>query len=157
TDIAVDPRNRDIVYATVSGPVGDIDTGRVYKSTDAGQTWTDISAGLPASRGIVGATIDDGGTGYLRRPTVTITGGGGTGATAVASVSKGVVTGIEITNPGFGYTSAPTINITGGGGSGALASAMFGGLPVWKIVIDPRNNNIYAGTDRGVYQYVNGI
>lgn len=68
-------------------------------------------------------TVDNAGTGYATVPTVTLTGGGGTGATAVATVSGGFVTSVTITNPGSGYTSAPTVGFTGGGGSGAAAAA----------------------------------
>ena len=39
------------------------------------------------------------------------TGGGGTGATATARVSRGVITGLVLTNAGTGYTSAPTVTI----------------------------------------------
>ena len=60
---------------------------------------------------VVGATIVDGGYGYVSNPTVTITGGGGNGAKATATQFNGVVTSITITNPGSGYTSAPTITI----------------------------------------------
>lgn len=60
---------------------------------------------------VVGASITDGGSGYTNAPTVTISGGGGTGATAVATVSNGAVNKITITNPGIGYTSTPTITI----------------------------------------------
>ena len=60
---------------------------------------------------VVSATIKDGGYGYVENPTVTITGGGGTGAKATATQFNGVVTSITITNPGIGYTSAPTITI----------------------------------------------
>lgn len=66
------------------------------------------------------------GTGYTSAPTVALTGGGGTGATATATVSGGAVTGFTITNPGSGYTSAPTVALTGGAGSGATASAELG-------------------------------
>lgn len=56
-----------------------------------------------------------GGTGYVTAPSVTLTGGGGTGATVTAIQSGGSVTGFNITSPGTGYTSAPTIVISGGG------------------------------------------
>jgi hypothetical protein len=46
---------------------------------------------------------------------------GGTQATATATVTGGVVTGVTIVNAGSGYTSAPTITITEG--SGATASS----------------------------------
>jgi autotransporter-associated beta strand protein len=53
-----------------------------------------------------------GGSGYTADPTVTISGGGGSGATAVAIINaSGAVTDIIITNPGSGYTSAPTFTI----------------------------------------------
>ena len=59
-------------------------------------------------------TISDGGAHYkvATPPSVTITGGGGTGATATSTVSStGIVNAITITSAGSGYTSAPTITI----------------------------------------------
>lgn len=44
---------------------------------------------------------------------VTISGGGGSGATAIANVVNGGIDEIYITNPGSGYTSSPTITISG--------------------------------------------
>ncbi len=69
-----------------------------------------------------GITVTDGGSGYTA-PTVDITGGGGTGATATATVSDGVITDITVTNPGTGFTSAPTITINDPAGTGATAVA----------------------------------
>ncbi len=57
---------------------------------------------------ITGFNILSGGSGYTT-PHVTLTGGGGIGATATARVSQGVVIGLVLTNPGSGYTSAPTV------------------------------------------------
>jgi len=59
-------------------------------------------------------------------PYVTLgAGGGGSGATAVVTVSGGAVTAIRVTNGGSGYTSAPTVTInTRGTGSGATATAV---------------------------------
>ncbi len=67
--------------------------------------------------------ITSGGTSYTVPPTVQITGGGGTGATAQAVISGGGVTQVVITNPGTGYSSEPTITFLGGGGTGAAATA----------------------------------
>ncbi len=68
-----------------------------------------------ASGGAVsGITITDGGAHYkvATPPSVTITGGGGTGATATATVSStGIVNGITITSGGTGYTTAPDVVI----------------------------------------------
>jgi hypothetical protein len=55
---------------------------------------------------LVRVEIMDGGYGYINPPAVTITGGGGSGAMAVALVSAGRVTAIQITNTGSGYTNA---------------------------------------------------
>ncbi len=66
----------------------------------------------------------------LRMPdaVVTISGGGGSGATADAFVDPvtGAIEKILITNPGSGYTSAPNVDISsfsGGAGTGAIAIA----------------------------------
>ena len=68
-------------------------------------------------------SVDNPGSGYISAPTVDITGGGGSGATATATVSNGGVGSITVTDGGSGYTSAPTVDITGGGGSGVEATA----------------------------------
>ena len=68
-------------------------------------------------------SLTSGGTGYTSAPVISFTGGGGTGATAVATISSGAVNSILITDPGKNYTSAPTVVFTGGGGSGATATA----------------------------------
>jgi len=60
---------------------------------------------------VVHATLTSGGSGYVTVPAVSITGGGGTNATAVSQISGGVVTNIVITDPGTGYTGTPTIKI----------------------------------------------
>jgi hypothetical protein len=60
---------------------------------------------------LVGATVTGGGSGYVSAPAVTIVGGGGRNATAVAGMSAGVVTGIVITSAGIGYTNTPTVRL----------------------------------------------
>lgn len=63
------------------------------------------------------------GSGYTSAPAVTISGGGGAGATAEARIARRKVEAIYISNWGSGYTSSPTVSITGGGGLGATAIA----------------------------------
>jgi hypothetical protein len=69
------------------------------------------------------------GDGYSSAPTVTFSGGGGSGAAGTANllttyttdpdtgatITHVSVSGITLTNAGSGYTSAPTITLTGGG------------------------------------------
>ena len=68
--------------------------------------------GAPAGVGVTltGFAVQSGGSGYTT-PAVILTGGAGTGATATARVSNGVILGLILTNPGTGYTSAPTVTI----------------------------------------------
>ena len=74
-----------------------------------------------------GINLISGGYGFADPPTITITGGGGSGATAIAHIANGVIIEIEMTNAGRGYTSVPTVTIAGGGGEGAEARAV---LPI---------------------------
>lgn len=83
----------------------------------------EIAPFQPASDVVDLINVTAGGTGYTSEPTVTLTGGAGSGATAIASVSAGAVSSVTITNPGSGYTAAPTVGFTGGGGTGAAATA----------------------------------
>jgi autotransporter-associated beta strand protein len=112
------------------GPAGaKLDTNG--KNITVGQSLT-----APAGNGVASLTVGLGGAGYVGQPIVSITGGGGTGASATAIVTSGVVTGFVITNPGTGYTDVPVVTLVGGGtttaatGSAALGpvAAMDGGL-----------------------------
>ena len=51
---------------------------------------------------------------FVSVPTVVLSGGGGTGATATAVVTNGFLTGIVVGAGGSGYTSAPTVTLSGG-------------------------------------------
>jgi autotransporter-associated beta strand protein len=77
----------------------------------------DIPLQRPEGNGIASVAVNNAGAGYIAPPYVTITGGGGTNASAIAHIDRetGKVTGIEITNPGFGYTNNPTVTFAGGG------------------------------------------
>lgn len=103
---------------------------------DNGQNIT-IAQPLLTPEGSSGvSSISTGGTlsGYVGAPYVGISGGGGTGATAVAQFdyASGTVTGVVVTCAGFGYTSAPTVTLVGGGKvnsvlAGATIAANAGG------------------------------
>lgn len=56
---------------------------------------------------------------YSGTPTVTISGGSGSGATAVANMTAGVVTSITLTSAGTGYLAGDVLIVTFSGGSPA--------------------------------------
>jgi hypothetical protein len=80
-----------------------------------------------AGFGSLGISLTSGGSTYLTAPVPTITGGGGSGATAVATInSAGVVDTVTIVTPGSGYTSAPSVLFpTPAGGTAATATVSF--------------------------------
>ena len=67
------------------------------------------SIGLPGPTQISKITVVKGGQGYVGAPTITLTGGGGSGASAMATVLNGSIQEITITSTGAGYSSAPTV------------------------------------------------
>lgn len=91
---------------------------------------------------IGGINLTSGGSNYTA-PVVTITGGGGTGATASAFLTGGVITSIYMTNWGSGYTSVPTVSITDAHGTGAAATA------IWLYnIFDIINVSVIWGSER---------
>src|SRR5581483_8152331 len=60
---------------------------------------------------MVGATMTVHGSGYLSVPTVTIVGGGGSNAVAVANLNGTTVSNISMLNAGSGYTGTPLVEI----------------------------------------------
>lgn len=111
----------------------EIITMKEIKSTDvayvvprvdwvAGQIWDMYDDQY--STELQGINLISGGYGYSDPPTVIITGGGGSGATASAELLDGVVVNIVLNTRGSGYTSVPTVTISGGGGEGAAAAGV---------------------------------
>jgi hypothetical protein len=88
----------------------------------------------PGAGPVLRVTLTEGGLSYTTAPDVTISGGGGTGATAVAQVKNGAVVSLTLTAGGSGYTSAPSISFSGGGGSGAIGSTQIGAPWVAHLV-----------------------
>jgi hypothetical protein len=89
-------------------------------------------------------------------PTIAITGGGGSGATAKAIVSAdGKVVGLQLTAEGTGYTSNPTVAITGGGGTGAAASAFI--QPVGAVLVKEELSKIDDAQLESIFVRVNRI
>lgn len=78
------------------------------------------------SNNLLSIEITNGGGGYIETPTVYVTGGGGTGATAIAIMNGESVESIQILSEGVNYSSTPVVTIFGGGGTGATAIAIIG-------------------------------
>ncbi len=68
-------------------------------------------AAVDTNRVVTHITVGSGGIGYLAVPVVVIGGGGGSNATARATVANGSVANIQILSGGFGYTNAPSVGI----------------------------------------------
>lgn len=91
----------------------------------------------------IGLTVSGGG--YLDTPMVILTGGDGTGATAVATIdAAGNLTGIVMTNPGVNYTTPPTFTLYGGGfgNTGAITGTA-------TIVTNTSGGMTFAGSGTG--------
>ena len=98
--------------------------------------------------------ITDGGSGYVTQPQVTFTSTSGTGATAQAFFTNGVINRLILLTPGSNYLSAPTINFIGGlaeGGQTAKAVAIIGDSAV-------RTNLVAMKFDRLTHtNYINSL
>lgn len=82
-------------------------------------TGTALLGGGGASGGVMAINVTNAGQNYTSAPVVQITGGGGSGAAATATVAGGRVTGVTITNAGTNYTGAPTVTFLSGSGATA--------------------------------------
>ena len=80
--------------------------------------------------GVNAITLSSGGSGYLDAPIVIITGGSGSNATAVATVSSGVVTAVTITSRGSGYSSGDLLGVIFDSGGAAVTSPAIANTPV---------------------------
>ena len=93
-----------------------------------------VEAAVDLGKTVASIATDSGGTGYSSPPEVTITGGGGSGATATAVIDSGAVQSINVTNPGIGYITTPTVTIATPPGGGipqtATATATLSAAPV---------------------------
>ena len=64
-----------------------------------------ITITVPTTDGLTALTIVNQGAGYLTAPTLTLTAGAGTNASATAAIEDGKVTSVTIVNPGANYTA----------------------------------------------------
>ena len=70
-----------------------------------------INAQLTSTSILDSITVTDPGSGYSQAPAVVITGGGGSGAIAEATIRNGRIEQIIVKDPGSGYSSEPTVEL----------------------------------------------
>ena len=90
----------------------------VTLQTDLSNVFSSLGQGF-----VQNIVVTNPGLNYTSIPTVTVSGGGGTGVEAYAVIRNGSIAAINLVNAGGNYVSTPTVTITGGGGSGAVANA----------------------------------
>jgi len=88
------------------------------------------TAVVNASGAVTGVTFTNRGSGYTSSPTVTFSGGSGTGATA--STTLGVAS-VTVTNAGSNYTTLPTVTFTGTSGTAPAAAVVLGGVTTVNV------------------------
>jgi hypothetical protein len=80
-------------------------------NTSVQATATGNMGGSSPNEFVESFNLTSGGSGYVNPPVVTISGGGGSGASAQATISGGAVNSLSIISPGSGYTSTPAVTI----------------------------------------------
>lgn len=122
-----------------------------------------ISGGIQATGHAVLSTttvgsivVDNPGSGYTSAPTITIAGGGGTGATATCTIS-GALYDVVIATAGSGLVVAPTLAFSGGAGSGAAATAtLYSTTGIIAIAAEDGHNLATAGSGRILAHTIRG-
>jgi hypothetical protein len=104
---------------------------------------------------VIGLNVTQPGINYASPPTVVITGGGGSGATATAQIAASPSDGIAsvvLTSGGSGYTSPPTITISP---SGATFQAVIASSAVTGVNVNPTGSN-YCYTSTPTVNFTGG-
>ena len=105
--VSISGTGTNAAATAVIANMGNLEFHEIVKSTaKTAKAYAETTLGAVSS-----ITVYKNGSGYTTAPTVTISGGGGNGATATASLVSDRVVNITITNPGSGYTSTPTVTI----------------------------------------------
>jgi hypothetical protein len=108
-------RNAQDAYNAATQYVSDDASSPIYirQYIEPRDTYT-RATDLSSFTGIVRLAITAAGSGYTSAPTVSFSGGGGSGAAATAEIQAGAVVALLITNTGSGYTAAPTVTFSSG-------------------------------------------
>jgi hypothetical protein len=95
------------------------------------------------------------GSGYTANPTVTFTGGGGSGVAATAVETNGTVTSVTINPVGSGYIGAPSVVFSGGQASGQTAPSQAVAVatlnfPASSTFNAPFQNEVFGASGRTI-------
>ena len=85
-----------------------------------------ITTSRAGVRSIESIILTNAGAGYTVPPTITISGGGGTGAAATCSIETSLsgISSFVVTSNGSGYVTSPIVSIVGSVGAGQTATAV---------------------------------
>lgn len=118
-------------FANISNSVIDFGLQGVISKRNFKDTYTNALVLSAGTSTVAGFNVTLPGSGYTVAPVVTISGGGGTGASGSALVTSGQVVALNLESSGSGYTSLPSVSIAlpdTPGGVRAEASAVLSGL-----------------------------
>lgn len=134
-------------FSVVAGGSGYTTATVIIISPEASAT-----AAISASSALASLTVVNQGTRYTAAPTVAITGGGGSGATATAALAQATwgLVALILGSAGAGYTSPPTLTFSGGTGSGAAGETTIDYVDQVARV-DLTAGGQYAGTPTVVF------
>jgi hypothetical protein len=126
---------RSIVVTNRGGGYTSVPTVGISSAPTSGKTATAIAKMIegivvctdntnPQAKSVQSVQIINPGYGYTTNPGVRFIGGGGSGATGIATTGSGIVGVVTITNGGSGYITSPTITFTGLSSVSAAATAV---------------------------------
>lgn len=132
----------DTAYKVGDVVVPTIPNGHCYRCVRAGQS------DATQQDSVRTVAVTNGGSAYTTAPSVSFSGGGGTGAIGYAVIDSGQVIAVVITDRGSGYTAAPTVSFSGGDGAGAAATASVVGIePSWPLTQGARRREGVESAD----------
>lgn len=88
-----------------------------------------------------------GGAGFTSTPSITATGGSGSGISLVPVISTSVVLSVSIVAPGTGYKAGEHVTLTvgGGGGTGASVSAVLMPFGIQGTCVETYTSRVWVG------------
>lgn len=184
-DVAVDPDSPDTVYAAMYARrrtrwsfTGNSETGGIFRSDDAGETWKKLTRGLPPRTGRIGLAIDPSDPDRIFASVESDYGGAGKGSFADFSPSGGLFrsddrgeswtrltdlnprpfyfsrVAVDPEDPSRVYLPGWDLGISDDGGvTFRRSGSQFVHVDFHAIVVDPDDTaHILVGNDGGVYQ-----